>query len=383
MLTQIKLKNFKSFKNETVISFVSTNYQPLRDKNVYNDIVKGSLFVGGNATGKTNIIYSISFLLDLLFINNAKNTSQNFCLFSEEPEMLLEYTFQFEKDKIVYALAFERNGAIAKEELVVNNEVKLKRIGLNAESFITEKRYYNQADIEAFTPFLKTIYFNTKFTSFPLLARWFDFLSNSVYFNATKLMVLPYNPNVVVDILQYLELNGVNEINEFYSYFKFNQQIDYGTYHKLSNYYQMESSKKEVYLKRNNLDIWMPMAFESLGNITLLNMLPALLHCVATNGMFIVDEFSSAFHNELEELIVEFFMNKSKQSQMFFVSHSTNLLKSSLLRPDQIYTVDFDDETGSRVKRVSSEHPRESQNFEKMYLSGIFDGLPNYKNDVE
>ena len=123
----------------------------------------------------------------------------------------------------------------------------------------------------------------------------------------------------------------------------------------------------------------MPLALESLGNQTLLNMLPALLHVVNTECMFIIDEFSSAFHNELEELIVRYFMEKSKRSQIFFVSHSTNLLKSTLLRPDQIYTVDFSQACGSTIKKASSEHPRESQNFEKMYLSGVFGGLPNYR----
>lgn len=123
----------------------------------------------------------------------------------------------------------------------------------------------------------------------------------------------------------------------------------------------------------------MPLALESLGNQTLLNMLPALLHVVNTECMFIIDEFSSAFHNELEELIVRYFMENSKKSQIFFVSHSTNLLKSTLLRPDQICTVDFSKACGSIIKKASSEHPRESQNFEKMYLSGIFGGLPNYR----
>ena len=138
---------------------------------------------------------------------------------------------------------------------------------------------------------------------------------------------------------------------------------------------------KEVYLKRNNIDLWMPIGLESMGNKTLLSMLPGLLHVVKNGGIFIIDEFSSAFHNELEELIVKYFMQQSKNAQLFFVSHSTNLMKTTLLRPDQIYTVDFKDENGSIVKRVSSEQPRESQNLEKMYLSGIFGGLPNYKEE--
>ena len=40
-------------------------------------------------------------------------------------------------------------------------------------------------------------------------------------------------------------------------------------------------------------------------------------------------------------LYTSYFMQKSKNAQMIFVSHSTNLLSNSILRPDQEYTVEF------------------------------------------
>lgn len=67
---------------------------------------------------------------------------------------------------------------------------------------------------------------------------------------------------------------------------------------------------------------------------------------------------------------------------MLLVSHSTNLLTSSLFRPDQLYAVNFNNE-GSNVVRFSSEQPRAGQNFEKMYLGGVFSGLPNFKEEYK
>ena len=93
----------------------------------------------------------------------------------------------------------------------------------------------------------------------------------------------------------------------------------------------------------------------------------------------ILDEFSSGFHNDLEKLLIRYFMKYSTNAQMLFVTHSTNLLSSSILRPDQLYTVEFGEE-GSRIKRFSDEKPREAQNMEKMYLGGVFGGLPRYEN---
>ncbi len=118
---------------------------------------------------------------------------------------------------------------------------------------------------------------------------------------------------------------------------------------------------------------------ESLGNQNLLRLLPAIFHCLDNNGILLIDEFSSGFHNYLEELLIRYFMRESKGAQLIFVSHSTNLLSASLLRPDQIYTVDFDDD-GSQLNRISDAKPRPSQDLEQMYLSGRFDGVPDYEN---
>ncbi len=117
-------------------------------------------------------------------------------------------------------------------------------------------------------------------------------------------------------------------------------------------------------------------SMESYGNHVLMALLPAVISAMKNESMLIIDEFSSGLHNVLEELLIKYIFTNSS-CQLFFVSHSTNLLRTSLLRPDQIYSVDFDS-NGSFIKRFSEEHPRESQNLEKMYLSGVFGGIPLY-----
>ena len=130
------------------------------------------------------------------------------------------------------------------------------------------------------------------------------------------------------------------------------------------------------------MDVGLPMAMESEGNQTLVEVLPQILQAVKKNCMVIIDEFSSAFHNLLEEKIIKYFMENSNRSQIFIVSHSTNLLSNTLLRPDQIYTVDYVANKGSKINRVSDSKPREAQNLEKMYLGGMFKGLPMYDEEI-
>ena len=61
MLKYIEITNFKSFKNHTTISFAKTNYKTLSSTNLNCDILKGLMFVGANASGKSNFVKVFSF----------------------------------------------------------------------------------------------------------------------------------------------------------------------------------------------------------------------------------------------------------------------------------------------------------------------------------
>ena len=182
MLKSVRIKNYKSIRDEVVIDLSATKYTMLRDDNVFNGIVKGALFAGGNATGKTNLIFSISILLDLLFTNMQIDMPQC-CFFSTDKEMLLEYTFVFGENVIVYSLTFDKNGSVNVERLFLNNDLLLDRIKLSATTELTEAKTYDSNTIDDTTLFLKNIYFNTKFAGFPVLQEWFEYMSGSVYFN--------------------------------------------------------------------------------------------------------------------------------------------------------------------------------------------------------
>ena len=66
MLTSITLKDYTTFVSKTIFDFKATNYKILENTNVgSNRILKGALFVGENASGKTQVLKSIVLLLDL------------------------------------------------------------------------------------------------------------------------------------------------------------------------------------------------------------------------------------------------------------------------------------------------------------------------------
>ena len=379
MLEQVKFKSFKSFSKETIISCIPTKSEILSESNTYNDILKGCAFYGSNASGKTNALTSITLLLDLLFTDVPLFGLHSF--FNDDEYLSFEYKFNINNNIIVYSFSIKRDGTIFKEKLTSNENIYLNRIGLSAESNITENKLYDHNDITDKTLFLKNIYFNTKFAGYKDLIDWYNYLKNSIYLNPAR----QANGQIVnfdktqndIFLMDYLDKNGTEEINNFLIEFNFPYTIKYT---KSTNPIdKLISFSQRLYLIRKNMKP-IPYLLESYGNQVLLKLLPSILKVCKTGGMLAIDEFSSGLHNKLEELLIKYIFNHSTNVQLFFVSHSTNLLKTSLLRPDQIYSVDFD-EYGSLLYKFSEEHPRESQNLEKMYLSGVFRGIPLYNEN--
>lgn len=375
MLLKIELKNFKSFKELTTIDFKATNYKSLQNTNVYNNkILKGAIFVGANASGKTNTILSLKLLLDLLFADKTINFSNYKSLLTLEPIIELNYEFEINKESIKYKIAYDTLEKMLIEKLYIGDSLVLDRMGNSAKSEITESKSYTDIDNDILL--LRTIYFNTKFANIEVLKKWFEFLSNSIFLDASQRVVANYDKDMFLE--KYLDKNGTEEINKFLEEFNFNQQIEYTNECMGNMNHFINDSSKMIFFRRNEIQEPIPMHWESLGNKNLLSMLPSFFNVIKNGGMLIVDEFSSAFHNDLEKLLIRYFMKKSNNSQMFIVSHSTNLLSNSIFRPDQEYAIGFTND-GTQLKRFSDEGPRVSQNLEKMYLSGVFEGLPNYK----
>lgn len=383
MLTKITLHNFKSFKNTETIDLTKTNYTILPQNVADNGVLKGCIFVGANASGKSTIILGVKLLLDFLFLERNMNSGIFVCMFGDNPCYSLEYDFLIEKKNIHYSFEVDTRKNMISEKLYLEDKLMMERMGLSAKSYIADKNgiNYDETDVGKDSLFLRTLYFNTKFASNPVLKSWMEYLKKSIYINMFERRIFSYN-NMEVSVTRYLDKGGCQSINKFFNEYNFEQNIEYD-HSSEGNHIKMivgiDESEKDVFFKRKGIDVPIPFSEESLGNQNLLRILPSFLTTIENDGMLLIDEFSSGFHNDLESLLVRYFMEKSKYAQMLFVSHSTNLLSNSILRPDQEYSVEFQRENGSSVKRFSTEQPRSAQNIEKMYVSGVFGGLPDYK----
>ena len=375
MLTKMYLTNFLSFKERTEIDFTASKYSILGKTNVYeNEFLKGALFIGPNASGKSNALKGLSFIVKMIKGEGA--AFQNYrCLFSNNPIITAEYEFVFDNKKVEYMTEYNIQTNSISENLKIDDITVLKRAGSTGELRIGHKVTIDD-QIDSETLFLRTASFNTvRFQQEPTLRKLMYFLQN--YY-----IVDEYNFDVRTGktITKYAEEYGVEKINKYLDSFNYDFFVEYGSESEGAGLkVSLGSGKKAVFLKRKSYPVPNVLALESQGNQVFADLLPNLIRVIEHTGMLIIDEFGNSLHNKLAEKIIRFFMENAKDSQIFITSHDTNLVSNSVFRPDQIDLVTFQNISGSKVTRVSKFKPREAQNLEKMYLGGMFEGLPTYE----
>lgn len=375
MLAKMYLTNFLSFKERTEIDLTASKYSILGKTNVYkSEILKGALFIGPNASGKSNALKGLSFIIKMIK-GEGVSFNRYRCLFSDNPIITIEYEFIFESKKVEYAIEYNIQTNSISENLKIDEITVLKRTGNTGELRIGQS-VTTDDQVDSETLFLRIASFNTgRFPQEPTLRKLMDFLQNSYIVDEYN-----WDARVGSTITRYAEEFGVEKINKYLTAFKYDFSMEYGSESEGAGLkLTLGADNKMVFLKRKSFPFPNVLINESQGNQVFADLLPHLIRVIENAGMLIVDEFGNSFHNKLAEKIISFFMENAKNSQIFITSHHTNLVSNSVFRPDQINLITFLNTSGSNVKRLSQFKPREAQNLEKMYLGGMFEGLPIYE----
>lgn len=375
MLTKMFLTNFLSFRDRTEFDFTASKYSILSTSNVYNnEALKGALFIGPNASGKSNALEGIVFIIELIKGDGALFENLR-CTFANTPHTTTEYEFLFSGKKIKYIISFNIRTKTLYEKLTIDDTDVLSRDGNYGmvklgETLIEDDKLDNE------TLFLRTASFNTgRFPQEPVLRELMDYLFNSYCIDGCNQPAL-----LGRTIRKYAEENGVDRINQFLEDFNYDFSIEYASEAEGEGLKAIVSDgRKNVFFKRKSFPIPNSFFSESQGNKVFADLLPHIIRVIEAPGMLVFDEFGNSLHNKLTEKIIKYFMKNTNKSQIFITSHHTNLISNSVFRPDQINLITFEGHEGSKVKRVSQYSPREAQNMEKMYLGGMFEGLPKYE----
>jgi predicted ATPase len=131
---------------------------------------------------------------------------------------------------------------------------------------------------------------------------------------------------------------------------------------------------------KDGRDIYFALEAESDGTRRLLVLLSTAFEALEKGTLLLVDELDASLHTHACEEVVSLFSNKKinkNGAQLIATTHDTNLMKSDVLRRDQLWFVSKDASGASRLYPLTDIRTRRGDNIEKGYLEGRFGAIPH------
>jgi AAA domain, putative AbiEii toxin, Type IV TA system len=118
---------------------------------------------------------------------------------------------------------------------------------------------------------------------------------------------------------------------------------------------------------------------ESAGTRRLLMLMRQVYSTLDAGSVLVIDELDASLHTQACEAIVGLFASPQtnpKGAQLIATTHDTNLLRSPLVRRDQIWFTEKDRTGATHLYPLTDIKTRETDNIEKGYLQGRFGAIP-------
>ena len=119
---------------------------------------------------------------------------------------------------------------------------------------------------------------------------------------------------------------------------------------------------------------------ESAGTRRLLIVLGQVYHALDEGLPIVVDELDASLHTQACEEILKLFCTRKTNkngAQLIATTHDTNLMKSSVLRRDQLWFAEKSSEGATEIYPLTDIQTRKGDNLELGYLQGRYGALPS------
>jgi AAA15 family ATPase/GTPase len=119
---------------------------------------------------------------------------------------------------------------------------------------------------------------------------------------------------------------------------------------------------------------------ESLGTRKFFKMSAPILNTIEEGKVLIIDELDASLHPMLTMHLIRLFNDKkinTKNAQLIFATHDTNLLKPHIFRRDQIWFTEKDKYGSTHLYSLAQfKNVRQKEDFEKQYIHGKYGAVP-------
>lgn len=422
MLLRFSLKNYKIFKDQAVLSLVASNYDKhtREDENVYDlgqyglRVLRTAAVYGANASGKSKLLEAFTFVRNFiihssrealagdeiglepfLLSTETENEPTEFEVTFVQSNVLYRYGFEATKERVVtewlyhkpktkevelfyregrsfkiHERSFPKGKAVAKEGLVRDNALLLTvaaqfndQIAMNVVEWFRRSKVLsglNESGYRAYT--MGRAKESTYKSRILELMKAADLGIQDIQLQKLDPAKLPKDmPGELRDLIirQFHE-----EHAEVYS--------DVSTVHN-----KYDSNGNLVDRVHFLLD-----EEESSGTRKFFALAGPVLDVLENGYTLFVDELESKLHPNLVCELIALFSSRtlnSKNAQLIFNTHDTNLLSSGLFRRDQIWFAEKNRYGEAKLYSLAdfkSEAVRKSEPYEDNYIRGKYGAVP-------
>ncbi|MEM6685376.1 MAG: ATP-binding protein [Bacteroidota bacterium] len=420
MLVKFTVENYLSFKNRTTIDFTATSLTELRDSNLFQTdlknvtLLKSMIIYGANSNGKSNLFKAISFARKFI-LNSSKDSQsdepievQPFCLSTEtiENPSFFELVFIHNAAKYRYGFLVD-DTEIHKEWLYMTTKNKEQLLFERDFQEIRVTKKYDAASTNLTSITRKNALFISVCAQFniPTGMAILKALSSIHYISGMQdrytvnftitMMDDPAKKKYIDNFIASADL-GFTETKV--ERFKLTEEIlEKGNVPKEIRKMILESdeenvvvsTKHSVYDEENNEvdNIYFNLFVnESLGTGKYVALSGPIIDTLLHGKTLIIDEFDAQLHPHLSKAIIELFNSKENNphgAQLIFASHNPSLInpKRKLFRRDQIIITEKNQFGVTTMESLYEKKIRKDASFEKDYLEGKYDGIPDIKID--
>jgi uncharacterized protein len=350
---------------------------------------------GANASGKSNVLSALAFLLRFMVIGGSENYHKRniFTPFkldkssTDNPthfelRTVFEgtiYTYsllldsnQIYAEKLEYSLAstkktrrlFSRSWNSKSKEYKWSNGKDFKGSHIQLEESLQNHETYfgllMRLEIPVIKSFTKWVFFQPSTSNFDDKFLQFEQITLDFLFESPKILKRVETLLCRLDTgLSGVEVRKVNsnENTELYAL----HDSDYGT-------------------------VKWRFAEESRGTRDLFLVAFSINMALETGSSIIFDELGSSVHSNLTREIIKLFQNPKtnpKNAQLIFSSHDSTLQRNNLLRRDQIWFTQKRLDQSTELYSLSDFKERNDLAIDKAYLDGRFGAIPFISDDEE
>lgn len=366
MLKKFQVKNYRGFKDSLLWDLSDTRDYSYKKELVENKIAKKSVIFGKNGAGKSSLCTAIVDITAHLLETQKDDIPHHIYTYvgNNSPYATFEYTFQFDKDEVVYTYSKANLTELAFEAIYVNGKNMLVHNFLDEkDNFIKLKGLENLRThgLPKQLSIVKYIYNNTIQDNESIISKIMDFVSGMLYFRSLKDANKYIGYKLGSEKLDEIILNN-GRLDDFNCFIN-----DMGLDYKLVPL-KLMSGSATIGAKFENDKVVQFASISSSGTMTLM-----LFYCwfieFSNLTFLVIDEFDAYYHHELSKKILTIIQSFDNMQSMV-TTHTVTLLHTGCTRPDCTFIIDK-----SGVKNLSDrtdKELREAHNIEKLYRADEF-----------